>query len=364
MSVYLIQHITNNKTIIDLAITFYTKLKKTYNKKCINCWVDYKKNSVFYLIKAVDKEFIKQLYRNTSQIAPYKISLVNSHLVYELLKSKQQVKNLQLKSVNNTKKHLIALVTQTLNEKLYRNKFNQADFFEAFLYKKTIIQNLIHSYDGIQVNIKEEGFVALFTSSKKALDCSISIQNKLNKKGSKISSKLLLYSYFDSDKDKMTSDKISNLVNSLHFLNPKKQLIFSSSIQNLYNNNYTNINLTNNIKWLYPEEEAFLFSLIDVLSKNYHNSKFNIPSICKLMMMCKTKLYRNCKITTGKSINQILKEFRLLKSLNSLAQNTTNINQTSIDMGFSSSSYFSNCFKKQFGISPNQLLKQQLNFIY
>ena len=358
MSVYLIQHITNNRAAIDFVVTFYTKLQRVYNKKCFNCWIDLKKNSVFFLIKAVDKEFIKQLYRNSPQITPYKISQVNSHLAYAFLNSKQQITTLQLKSINDSKKYLIILIPKTLNKKLWYTKPSKIDSFETYLYEKAIIQNLIHSYDGTQINTKDKGIFAIFSSGQKALECSISIQNKLIQKKDIPPLKILLYSYFKSDEDKITSNKITNLVNSLHFLNSKKQLIFSSSIQNLYNNNYTNIDFTNNIKWLYPEEEMFLFSLIDILSKNYHNSKFNIPSICKLMMMCKTKLYRNCKIITGKSINQILKEFRLLKSLNSLTQNTTNINQTSVDMGFSSSSYFSNCFKKQFGISPNQLLKQ------
>ncbi|WP_428740796.1 helix-turn-helix domain-containing protein [Tenacibaculum sp.] len=364
MSVYLIQHITNNKITVDFVVSFYTKLQRIYHEKCFNCWVDYKKNSVFFLIKAVDKEFIKQLYRNSPNITPYRISQVNSNLAYAFLNSKQQIRNLQLNSINDSKKYLIILTPKTLNKKLWHNKLSKIDAFETYLYKKAIIQNLIHSYDGIHHNIKDKGIFAIFSSGNKALECCISIQNKLNQKKDVFSLKTLLYSYYENDEDKITTNKITTLLDSLNILNTKEQLVFSSNIQNLYKNHFINNKSDKKIKWLYPEEEAFLFSLINILSNNYHNPKFNISAICKLMMMCKTKLYRKCKIITGKSINQVLKEFRLLRSLNSLTQNKANINQTSIDMGFSSSSYFSNCFKKQFGISPNQLLKQQLRLTY
>ncbi len=363
MSVYLIQHITKNKTAVDLAIAFYSKLQLTLFKKCINCWVDYKKNSVFFLIKATDKKSIKSLYYKSINIQPYKITSVNRHLAYALLKREQQLKTIQSETHYNSNKHSILFLAKTFNKKTLICKLQESNAKNVLLYKKTIIENLINSYEGNQIKTKEEGFLASFTSYKKAIDCSIAIQKKLYKRIDCFPIKIILFPNKNNQESIASTANINRLIEFLYFLKTKKQLIISSQIEDL--NTYSehiDCKQNNTYLKLNPETENFLHSLLDVISKNYQNPHFNIPNIASLMMMCKTKLYRNCKAITGKSINQILKEFRLIKSVNSITDGTSDINQTSIDVGFSSSSYFSNCFKKEYGISPTTLLKQQQEF--
>jgi len=363
MAVYLIQHITKNKIAVDLAITFYSKIQLTLFKKCINCWVDYKKNSVFFLIKATDKKSIKSLYYKSINLQPYKITSVNSHLAYALLKSEQQLKIIQSETHYPHHKHSILFLAKTFNKKTLICKLQESNAKNILLYKKTIIQNLINSYEGHQIKTKEEGFLAAFPSYKNAIECSLSIQKKLYKRIDCFPVKIMLSPYKSDQDDFVSSINVDRLIQFLYFLKTRKQLIISSQIENLkaysehinskYNNTYLILN---------HETENFLLSLLDIISKNYQNPHFNIPNIASLMMMCKTKLYRYCKTITGKSINQILKEFRLVKSVNSITDGTLDINQTSIDVGFSSSSYFSNCFKKKYGISPTTLVKQQQEF--
>lgn len=367
MSVYLIQHITTNKTAVDLAIAFYSKLQLTLFKKCINCWVDYKKNSVFYLIKATDKNDIKKLYYKSINLHPYKISSVNSHLAYALLKSEQQLNVIQSEFNYNFYEHSVLFLAKAFNKKLLLCKLKKHKVHETLLYKKTIIQNLIHSYGGSQIETKEEAFIASFPSFKKAFDCSVSIQKRLNKKIDCFPVKIILHPYDYNQETSFSHSTISKLIEVLYFIKTKKQLIISSQIVNssAYSE-YTYFKNDNISFRLNSETEKFLLSLLDTISKNYQNPNFNIPDIASLMMMCKTKLYRNCKAATGKSINQIVKEFRLLKSIKSITVGTSDISQTSIEVGFNSSSYFSNCFKKKFGISPTTLQKQQeeLNIPY
>ncbi|CAM1342145.1 helix-turn-helix domain-containing protein [Tenacibaculum aestuarii] len=367
MAVYLIQHITTNKTAIELAIAFYSKLQLTLFKKCINCWVDYKKNSVFYLIKAIDKKDIKKLYHKSINLQPYKISSVNSHLAYAFFKSEQQLKVIQSEFNYNFHEHSILFLAKAFNKKLLLCKLKKHKAQETLLYKKTIIQNLIHSYGGSQIETKEKAFIASFPSLKKAFDCSVSIQKRLNKKIDCFPVKIILHPYDYNQENNSLHSTISKLNELLYFIKTKKQLIISSQIANSNTySKYTDFKHNNVCFRLNPEAENFLLSLLSTISKNYQNPNFNIPNIASMMMMCKTKLYRNCKATTGKSINQIVKEFRLLKSIKSITVGTSDINQTSIEVGFNSSSYFSNCFKKKFGISPTTLQKQQeeLNIPY
>ena len=367
MSVYLIQHITKNKIAVDLAIAFYSKLQLTLFKKCINCWVDYKKNSVFFLIKAIDKKSIRSLYYKSTNIQPYKITSVNSHLAYAFLKSEQQLKTIQYETHYNPHKHSILFLAKTFNKKTLICKLQESNAKNILLYKKAIIQNLINSYEGYQIKTKEEGFSAAFSSYKKAIDCSLAIQKKLYKRIDCFPVKIILSPCKNNQENTTSTVNIDRLIEFLYFLKTKKQLIISAQIEDLNTySEYIDFKQNNTYLKLNLETENFLHSLLGVISKNYQNPNFNIPDIASLMMMSKTKLYRNCKAVTGKSINQVLKEFRLIKSVNSITDGTSDINQTSIEVGFNSSSYFSNCFKKKFGISPTTLQKQQeeLNIPY
>ncbi|MGG6231089.1 helix-turn-helix domain-containing protein [Tenacibaculum sp. SDUM215027] len=365
MSVYLIQHITNNNTAIDLVVTFYSKLQQIHLKKCINYWIDHKKNSVFYLIKAPNKNSIRKLYHTSINLHPYKITSVNNHLVYAFLKSEQQLKAIQSKSFYKPQKHSVIFLIKTFNKKIFL--LNKTKALESLSLKKTIIQNLITSYKGYQIETNED-IIASFHSIKEALNCTASILDKLNKRVDNISTKIILYPFLSNNKENTFTQVIPKLTKLLYLVKKKEQLIVSSRMINMYPSlsNLKSINATKKIYWLNLEKESFILSLIDILSKNYHKPKFKISDICALMMMSKTKLYRNCKDITGKSINQLLKEFRLLKSIDSITMSSSAISQISTDVGFNSSSYFSNCFKKKFGICPKELSKQKnsLNFLY
>ncbi|RSC95941.1 AraC family transcriptional regulator [Tenacibaculum singaporense] len=352
MAVYLIQHITNNNTTINLAITFYSKLQQTLLKKCINCWIDHKKNSVFFLIKAPNKNSIRKLYYKSINLRPHKITSVNNHLVFAFLKSIQKLKAIQSKSLYTSQKHSVFFLAKTFNKKVFF--LNKVKTIESLPFKKAIIQNLITSYEGHQIETNEN-IIASFHSIKNALGCTVSILDKLNKRTDNSSTKIILYTSLHNDNKTILSEIIPKLTKLLFLIKKKEQLIISSKKLNMH----PSLSSLKKIYWLNSEKESFILSLIDILSKNYHKPKFKVSDICSLMMMSKTKLYRNCKDITGKSINQLLKEFRLLKSIDSITMSSSAINQISIDVGFNSSSYFSNCFKKKFGICPKELSKQK-----
>ena len=346
MSIYLIQHITNTKTAVNLAVTFYASLKRTYSSNLINCWVNTKKNSVFYLLKSSNKKMIKQMYFKSFNLKPYKISVVNNHLVYAFLKSEQKLKLVQ--SENNNFSTI--LIAKKVDDKV--------SYFKKNICKKSIFKNLVYSYNGSLYENNENNLVAFFDSNKKAIECAFSIKTALSKRTDSSFFKIITYRFPQKKNESSIVITISILLLLLHFVKTQKQLIVLTNKQRIVNylNDDEFIN-KKEIHLLEPYEESFLFSLMNTLSGNYQNPKFNITNICAIMMMCKTKLYRNCKKITGKSLNQILKEFRLLKAVNSLSICRSTVNEISIDVGFGSSSYFSKCFKKKFGIPPKKILK-------
>ncbi|MGI9544872.1 MAG: helix-turn-helix domain-containing protein, partial [Cyclobacteriaceae bacterium] len=111
-------------------------------------------------------------------------------------------------------------------------------------------------------------------------------------------------------------------------------------------------------KCISPVEENFLQILMDTLSKQWNNPQFGVNDFCQHTSMSKSQLYRKCTAMTGMSPNELLRDYRLQKSLD-LLKTDRNIAQTTFDSGFSSPSYFTKCFQKKFGLQPIAYLKNQ-----
>ena len=61
-----------------------------------------------------------------------------------------------------------------------------------------------------------------------------------------------------------------------------------------------------------------------------------------------------------KSPNQLISSVRLHRAKELILEHDYTIAQIAFQTGFSSTSYFSKCFKKEFGLSPSVLLDQSL----
>ena len=342
MSFYLIQHITNTKATINLVTAFYSKLIEILNNKVINFWVNAKKNSVFYLIKSSDKNEIEHLYIKFPDFYPDKITLVNNHLVCAFLKSEQKLKKIRSIPFFKREKHAVFFVVKIPKHIFYNHLTD-----DELSHRKVTIKKIVSSCKGCVIASVKEDLIASFISYKKAISCAALIVDKLK---DKVSLKIILHPCLYKNNN-LFIRLIDNLISYSYFIKTTKQLVLFSDKKNYTENQ-------ENVHWLRMEEKTFLFSLIDLLSENYRNPKFSVSEISSLMMMCKTKLYKKSKIITGKSTNQLLKDFRLLKSIDLIMEGGLTINQISTDIGFSSNSYFSNCFKKKFGFSPKELLKK------
>jgi len=61
---------------------------------------------------------------------------------------------------------------------------------------------------------------------------------------------------------------------------------------------------------------------------------------------------------TGFIGSELIKKLRLNKAAKLIESDTGNISEIALEVGFNNSSYFAECFRKQFGVPPNQYLKK------
>ena len=78
----------------------------------------------------------------------------------------------------------------------------------------------------------------------------------------------------------------------------------------------------------------------------------NVETIAAEMGMSRVQLYRKLKALTGNSPVELIRTTRLRRADLMLRQGGRTIAEVSYEVGFSSPSYFSKCFKEHFGRSP------------
>lgn len=106
-------------------------------------------------------------------------------------------------------------------------------------------------------------------------------------------------------------------------------------------------------------DAAWLETLAQLILKNIENPGFSVEKLSELLAMSRPVLFRKCKNITGKSPQHYIKHIRLQKSLELLKQRKLNINEVAYACGFGDPKYFSTSFKKNYGKTPTQYLKEQ-----
>lgn len=84
----------------------------------------------------------------------------------------------------------------------------------------------------------------------------------------------------------------------------------------------------------------------------------NIEVLTSILGTSKSTLYRKIKANTGLNINEYIRLCRLKEAAEMLASQKYRINEVAYLVGFSSPSYFTTSFQKQFNISPSAFVKR------
>lgn len=108
-------------------------------------------------------------------------------------------------------------------------------------------------------------------------------------------------------------------------------------------------------KKTYPHLSA-LKGMISFIHSNY-SQKITLEDISTSGNVCKSSCYQIFKEYLHQTPIGYLNDFRLNKSIELLKNSNMNIAEISYATGFSGSSYFTETFKKSFGITPSHYRK-------
>lgn len=98
----------------------------------------------------------------------------------------------------------------------------------------------------------------------------------------------------------------------------------------------------------------FIVRLQEIIHANFTNPDFKMNDIAELMHMSRASFYRKIKGVLDMTPNDFLRLERLKTAARLLRDKRYHINEVCYMVGFSSTSYFSKCFQKQFGVLPKK----------
>ena len=107
-------------------------------------------------------------------------------------------------------------------------------------------------------------------------------------------------------------------------------------------------------------DEQFLKNLTGIVKEHMQDAAFDVRALQSRFAMSPNNLYKKLKALTGYSAVELIRVMRLHHAKSLIKQNKLRITEILMEAGFSNHSYFSKCFKKQFGMSPKEYQKSLL----
>ena len=105
-----------------------------------------------------------------------------------------------------------------------------------------------------------------------------------------------------------------------------------------------------------PENEPlFIIHFKDIVEARLSDSDLTVDELAASMNLSRVQLYRKVKAFTGSSPNELLRTARLNRGYQLLISTDKTISEVAYAVGFSAPSYFTKCFKDEFGVSPSDL---------
>ena len=110
-----------------------------------------------------------------------------------------------------------------------------------------------------------------------------------------------------------------------------------------------------------PEESdptavsLFITRFKDVVEARLTDSDISVEDLAADMNLSRVQLYRKVKAVTGSSPVELLRTARLNRAYQLLLTTDKSVSEVAYAVGFTAPSYFTKCFKDEFGVSPSEV---------
>ena len=121
--------------------------------------------------------------------------------------------------------------------------------------------------------------------------------------------------------------------------------------------NYRTEDLPQEVPGLELDQE-FLEKATSRIKKNL-GCDFTVDDLCLEMGMSRSSLYNKIKALTGHSPSEFVRQVRMKEAAALLRSKEYTVSEVSDRMGYSDPKYFTDIFKKHYGMTPSAYMKNQ-----
>ncbi len=146
---------------------------------------------------------------------------------------------------------------------------------------------------------------------------------------------------------------------NMQLLKSKLQQLLQSR-QIIFNKYFNDISETKLSKATSALDKDFVRNMLKIIHQRIGDTKLNVETLSDALFLSRSQLYRKTKALTGMSVNEFIRKIRLEEAKKLIENGNINISEVCYGVGFSSPSYFSKCFKEQFGMLPTQAISQNV----
>ncbi len=104
-------------------------------------------------------------------------------------------------------------------------------------------------------------------------------------------------------------------------------------------------------------DKKFLQKAFKTVKEYYTDPQFSPKEFSKTIGLSITQLNRKIKALTGQTTGEFIRIFRLNHALELIKKKSATVAEIAYDVGFSSPSYFTECFRLQFGKPPSDFIE-------
>ena len=106
-----------------------------------------------------------------------------------------------------------------------------------------------------------------------------------------------------------------------------------------------------------PETSIFITRFKEVVESRLADSDISVEDLAADMNISRVQLYRKVKTVTGSSPVEMLRTARLQRAYQLLLTTENTVSEVAYQVGFTAPSYFTKCFKDEYGQLPGDIRK-------
>jgi signal transduction histidine kinase/ligand-binding sensor domain-containing protein/DNA-binding response OmpR family regulator len=102
-------------------------------------------------------------------------------------------------------------------------------------------------------------------------------------------------------------------------------------------------------------DNEFIQKTLQFITENISDSQLSVESLSSKLFLSRSQLYRKIKTLTGVSVNEFIRNVRLEKAKQIMESGYSSVSEVSFNVGFTSPSYFTKCYKIKYGEFPKKV---------